>query len=155
MKITRRMHNFFFDLIIACCLIASKWFEKSLWSLFSHLTDSNWSKRLQKSSQNVKLTIVFQFFFSMIFFYRVVFIEILMIYDQSFLWIRRIIDIMTYCFCFDVNFHTNDLIESNCCIMNVFDEIFRRFCFDFYLRNSVEFFNIEIKKSVLLKLLCL
>ena len=33
------------------CLIASKWLEEALWSWSSHLTDSNWSKRLQRSSQ--------------------------------------------------------------------------------------------------------
>ena len=69
------------------CIVAwvtSKWFEKSLWSWSSHLADSNWSKRLQRSSQNVRLTNVFEFFFSVIFFIEshVVLVEI------SILWFK-------------------------------------------------------------------
>ena len=69
----------FFDLTFAWAHIER--LEESLWSWSSHLTDSNWSKRLQRSSQNVKLTIVSELFFSMTFFIEshVVLAEISMI----------------------------------------------------------------------------
>ena len=151
MEITRRMHNLLFDLTIACCLTAPKWLEKPLWSWPPHLASSNWSRRLQKPSQNARLAIAPELSSSVTSSYRVVLTEISVIYDQSPLWTRRIVDIMTYCFCSGVGLHTDDLAESNCCIMNAFDETFHRLCFDFYLRNSAESFSIEIKKSNLLK----
>ena len=121
------------------------------------MTDSH-SNWLQKSSQIRQIDDCFWiFFFNNFISIESCFLKFRWCYDQCFFEIC-IVDIMIYCFVLDVDFHTNDLIESNCCIINVFCETFRRFCFDlimksrfrffftFFLWNSVDFFSVEIKK---------
>ena len=51
LKLIRARNICFSFWLLHLCLTASKWFEKSLSSWFSHLTGSNWSKRLRRSSQ--------------------------------------------------------------------------------------------------------
>ena len=62
-------------------------------------------------------------------------------YNQNFLWTCRIVNVIfarnkIYCFVLSDDFHANDLVESNCCKIDVFKNTFRR-----RLKNWLSFDN--------------
>ena len=133
LKISRKT-KFSDDFCIAAW-IASKWFEKSLWLWFSHLTNSNCSICLQRSSQICQTDNCFWIFSLNDFFLSdrlSCLLKFRWYYGQNSLW--------TCCVVLSVSFFLNDLADSNCCRIAV--KIFHEHASS-TLKNS----KIRIEKS--------
>ena len=166
LKITRRIHNFLFDLKLTrtrdTCFSFVEVFRKiynfflmkiirrihnlsvdwtSAFLLQSHRNDLKnhydrdfriWQTRIDRVVCRDRCTYAVSL--SVTPFYiesSVVFAEISMYCDQSFLWICHIAEIILtrnkiYCFVLNVDLHANDLVESNCCRINALRSALRR-----------------------------
>ena len=152
-----------FDICIAAWVV-SKWFEKNI-LIFSFdkfeliktfvkivaITSSNW--RL--------LQFFFQWFFSIKSF--IMLVEISMYCDQNFLWFYRFAKIIMtrsriYYLILNVDFHTNDLVESNYCKIDVFKKMFRRREFERFIYETLLYsltWEQEIKFIEILFVVCI